>query len=361
MNEPSNIRILLIEDSETDVLLLQEAFADLDGFNYQLRHVQRLADGLAHLKESRVDVVLLDLGLPDSQGVDTFTKLHLQAPNVPVLVLTALNDESVGVRTMKLGAQDYLVKNQMQPALLARSVRYAIERQRSTAELVHSQQQLRNLAARLQDVREEERTRLARAVHDELGQLLTALKMDLRWVEKRLSQSFAAENAAAMREKISEAEKLTDRTIETVQRIALELRPGVLDNLGLIEAIRDESRRFEARTGVKLTMDLPAKFQKLNLESVTAVFRIFQELLTNVARHASAHTVSVGLAENHGVLELIVQDDGMGMPPGALTRRTSLGLLGMSERAISLSGQIEFEAGPGEGTRAILRIPIKRN
>jgi signal transduction histidine kinase len=358
MNETPNVQILLIEDSETDVLLLRDAFADLDGFAHELTHVQRLAEGLTQLKEKSFDVVLLDLGLPDSQGVDTFTKLHRHTPNVPVLVLTALNDEFVGVRAMKLGAQDYLIKNLVQPRSLARAIRYAIERQRSTAELIQSQRQLRHLAARLQDVREAERTHIAREVHDELGQMLTALKMDLRWIEKRLAQSSGMDGVVAARAKLLETEKLTDRTIETVQRVALELRPGVLDNLGLAEAIRDEARRFESRTGIKMTMNLPGKLSKLKPETVNAFFRIFQELLTNVARHAGARAVTVRLAESNGELQLIVQDDGKGIPADALARRTSLGLLGMSERAISLSGEIQFEGAPGRGTRATLRIPI---
>lgn len=357
MNQPAQIRILLIEDNDTDVTLLREAFADLAAFRPELVAVPRLAEGLELLTRLTFDVVLLDLGLPDSQGIETFAKLHKQAPHIPILVLTALNDESAGEQAVRQGAQDYLIKNQMQPALLARSVRYAVERQRTKTELYDSQQRLRDLAARLQEVREAERTHIAREVHDELGQMLTALKMDLRWVEKRLAPPAGPEVIPVVSKKIAEAKELANQTIETVQQISLELRPSVLDNLGLVEAIRDDARRFETRSGVKLVMALPEKLPRLKPETITAFFRIFQELLTNVARHADARSVVVQLGEEQGKLTLIVHDDGKGIPAGAANRRTSLGLLSMSERAISLGGQIQFEGEPGRGTRATLRVP----
>jgi signal transduction histidine kinase len=358
MNKTHPVRILLIEDNETDVMLLREAFADLGESHHEFIQVSRLKEGLDLLKKEPFDVLLLDLGLPDSQGVDTFVKLHGQTPKIPVLVLTALNDESAGEQAVKLGAQDYLIKNQMQPPVLMRSIRYAIERQRIQRELFESQQWLRNLVAYLQNVREAERTQIAREVHDELGQMLTALKMDLRWMEKKLAQSSDEESVAAVTGKIAEANQLANQTIEIMQRISLELRPSVLDNLGLTQAIRDDARRFEVRTGVKLKMILPEKLPKLKLEIATAFFRVFQELLTNVARHAKARNVTVRLAENGGELELVVQDDGTGLPADALTRRTSLGLLGMNERAISLGGRIQFEGAPGKGTSATLTVPI---
>lgn len=145
MNEKLQIRVLLVEDSATDALLLQEALSDIPGIEYAVTHVERLADCLARLREEKFDVVLLDLGLPDSRGAETFARLHQEEVSVPVLVLTGLDDESTGMKTLQEGAQDYLIKHQLQGSLLGRSIRYAIERHRLTTELRDSERRFRAL------------------------------------------------------------------------------------------------------------------------------------------------------------------------------------------------------------------------
>jgi PAS domain S-box-containing protein len=145
VNEKLKIRVLLVEDNATDALLLREALTEVAGVEFALTHVERLADGLAQLRNEKIDVVLLDLGLPDTRGVDTFIRLHQHEPEVPVLVLTGLDDETTGMKTLQEGAQDYLIKHQLQASLLGRSIRYAIERHRLAAELRDSERRLRTI------------------------------------------------------------------------------------------------------------------------------------------------------------------------------------------------------------------------
>ncbi len=145
MNAHQKIKILLVEDNPVDVLLLQESFADFDDLDYELTHVELLSGALAHIAVSRPDIVLLDLGLPDSQGVETFLSLHRHAPDVPTLVLTALNDANIGLRAVRAGAQDYLIKKQAQAPLLCHAIRYAIERHSFAAALVASELRTRSI------------------------------------------------------------------------------------------------------------------------------------------------------------------------------------------------------------------------
>jgi len=223
-----------------------------------------------------------------------------------------------------------------------------------------AERQLRALSARLHLLREEERARIAREIHDELGQTLTALKMDLRWAEKRLtSESSLTLNPVL--DRIVEAGELADATIASVQRIAAELRPGVLEDLGLTAAIRHEAKRFEERTGVLCRLQLPESEPKLPDDLATTMFRIFQEAITNVARHAEATEVEVQLAQEADGLTLRVGDNGKGIRPADLEHAKSLGLVGMKERAESLGGKVTIQEGSPSGTVVQLVLPLSRH
>lgn len=220
-----------------------------------------------------------------------------------------------------------------------------------------SEAQLHALAARLQAVREQERTRLAREVHDVLGQLLTALTMDIAWLRRRLTQVDDAPLRAAMGDKLSDMGTLTAGMIRSVQEIASELRPSILDNLGLAAAIRFEAGRFQSRTEIPCAVELPAETPALDPDRVTGLFRILQELLTNVARHAGATRVAIRLAEDDAGITLEVADDGRGITREQLADPRSMGLLSMHERVREMGGEIAFDGGPGAGTRVMVRVP----
>jgi signal transduction histidine kinase len=226
------------------------------------------------------------------------------------------------------------------------------ERKRAEDERQRSLEQLRALAARLQGIREEERKSVAREIHDQLGQALTAIKIDLSSLihdlpadKKQGSESFL---------------NLIDQTIQSVRRISTELRPGILDDLGLVAAVEWAGEEFEARTGTTCRLDLPQDDIAVDPEQATAIFRILQEALTNVARHADASDVEVRLAREDGHLTLEVHDNGKGIAGDKLSSGGSLGILGMRERAMLLGGELAISGPPRNGTTVRVRIPEAR-
>lgn len=222
------------------------------------------------------------------------------------------------------------------------------------AQLRDSGEQLRALAARLQSVREEERARIAREIQERLGQALAVLRMDLAWVASRLPAS-----PAPLEERVQGMLALTNSTIHSVRRIATELRPGVLDDLGLVAALEWQAQEFQTRTDIACEFGSSQADFALAPAVGTALFRICQEALTNVARHAHATRVSIRLQEEAGSLVLIVVDNGRGITDEEIAHRTSLGLLGMQERALLLGGKLTIAAQSGEGTTITVRVPLK--
>jgi signal transduction histidine kinase len=235
--------------------------------------------------------------------------------------------------------------------------RRAEEQRRSVIEKARAR--FRDLSARIQHLREEERTRISREIHDELGQLLTGLKLELRWIEDRLAgQEDRALNPVL--DKLVEAGEVVDNTIAAVQRIAADLRPSVLDDLGLGSAIREEGLRFAGRTGIACEVEPSDEAEHVPEDVATAAFRIFQESLTNVARHSGAKTVRARYEVKDGALSLAVHDDGKGIESSVFDSPMSLGLLGMKERAEQLGGQIGFEKGDDGGTKVWVKVPVKK-
>jgi two-component system sensor histidine kinase UhpB len=605
------MRILLIEDNPGDVRLLREHLAEAGAGRFELTHVDRLSAGLERLVETSFDVVLLDLSLPDSQGQDTVFRIRATSNRMPIVVLTGVEDEALGLQLIQSGVQDYLVKGQVTGPLLTRSLCYAVERvrmeeilyesearfraimdnspalmflkdiegrylqinrryeevfhianrdiigktdeeifppmqaaafrandqkvldaglamefeeealhddgvhtgivmkfpllneqrqmsalcgividiterrraesalqiaqtklrqtlqasntglwdwntvtneveftpewkrqlgyedheiagrfeewearlhpedqeralayvraylekpereyaqefrlqhkdgsyrwiasrasfalepdgrrvrllgshmditdrKRSEEQLQRTLGELRTLSQRLDVVREEERTRIARELHDELGVRLTCLKLDLAWL-----QSLMVRESLPPRDKM--AEKLhsmtaeVDATIASVQRLVVELRPGILDDLGLVAAIEWQCQDFERRSGTPCVCKASQEKIVLDGAHATAAFRICQEALTNVARHAKATSIRVLIEQINGELLLEIQDDGQGIRTEQLTDSASSGLLGMRERASSLGGHVGIDSWLGKGTTVTLRLPI---
>jgi PAS domain S-box-containing protein len=239
------------------------------------------------------------------------------------------------------------------PRLWLAIVENVTERKQAQEELQHSFEQLRALTARLQVIREEERKSVAREIHDELGQALTAIKIDL----VSLMRELPADQQQQGKRPDSILE-LVDHTIQSVRRISTELRPGILDDLGLVAAVEWATEEFEARTGTRCRLDLPGNDIEIDQERATAMFRIFQETLTNVARHANASEVGVRLAKENGDLTLEVHDNGRGIGKEQLSGSRSLGILGMRERAALLGGELGIIGAPEEGTTVRVRIPV---
>ena len=233
------------------------------------------------------------------------------------------------------------------------------DRKQAEDALRTSEEQLRALSARMQSAREEEGARIAREIHDELGSALTGLKWDLEAIDKTLRGSDTEAESSGVSKRISSMTGLIESTINTVRRIASELRPGMLDDLGLIAAIDWQAQQFQARTGIKYHTDTTLDHVDLSSQAATAVFRIFQEILTNVLRHAQATTFYVTLREHRGCVELKVRDNGRGITEREIDNAQSLGLLGMKERALLVGGEVNIDGRKGEGTVVVVRVPIQ--
>lgn len=237
---------------------------------------------------------------------------------------------------------------------LAETPGEGLERNAIGGALRHPEAALRALAAHIQSVREDERTRISREVHDELGQALTGLKMDLAWLEKRLPAELT-EPAGKIRSMF----RLIDDTIQSVRRIAADLRPPVLDAAGLPGALKWQAKEFQARTGIRSRVHLPDREFDIGRDRSTAVFRIFQEAMTNVARHAKATRVDIKLRLDADHLILTVLDNGLGIARADAQSSKSLGLLGVRERALLLGGEVEIDGNHGGGTSVTLSVPLR--
>lgn len=227
------------------------------------------------------------------------------------------------------------------------------ETKKSSEELRISREQLRNLHKHAQDVRERERTRVAREIHDELGQVLTALKMDLSYLAKKLPQDLPS-----LRTKTNLMLRFIDMTIQSVKRITMDLRPGLLDHLGLVAAIEWQAEEFQKRTGIRYGITVDPEDIILNPDRSTSIFRIFQETLTNIARHAHATEIKISLLEKDGILVLMVSDNGIGISKDQIENARSFGLMGIKERAYFSGGQAKIYGQKGKGTTVQVSIPM---
>jgi PAS domain S-box-containing protein len=230
------------------------------------------------------------------------------------------------------------------------------ERRTTEERLRASREQLRALAAHLQAVREEEATRIARELHDQLGAALTGLNFEVSWIERQLKQPPTTEKLKALRERVHGILELIDRTVGSIRAICLELRPAMLDQLGLATTIGWQAAEFQNRTGIRCLVSGPDEVPA-DPERATAIFRILQEILTNVARHAKASEVRIEIKELDGEVIVTASDNGRGFAPDASARQNRFGLVGMKERAIAAGGSLEIVSAQDDGTTVTVRVP----
>jgi len=226
------------------------------------------------------------------------------------------------------------------------------KRKRTEEELRESRRRLRELASYLESAREKERTRISREIHDELGQSLTALKIDVHWLTQRLPK-----DDPLLMDKAKTVSELIDTNVHLVQRISSELRPGLLDNLGLSAAIEWQASQFQNRTGVECTVTSEPEDIVLDQTRSTALFRICQETLTNIARHAHATRVEIILREKNAEVEMEVCDNGKGIMEEKISNPKSFGLMGIRERVHSLGGVVRISGAENKGTTVRVQIP----
>jgi signal transduction histidine kinase len=230
----------------------------------------------------------------------------------------------------------------------------AVERQWAEEDVQNSNERLRKLYQRLEMIREEERTRIAREVHDELAQILSTLKLELSLLDKKM-----VNDKALLRNDTQMMLALINNTIQTVKRIAMDLRPPILDDLGLDEAILWQGHEFERRTGIHFDFEVCFGNVELDMDRSTAIFRIFQETLTNILRHAKAKNINVRMQEENDMVTVEIEDDGIGITQDQVSDNKSLGLLGMRERARAWDGDVNIRGMQDQGTT--VTINIQRN
>jgi signal transduction histidine kinase len=323
-------------------------------------------DALRILLNHDFAVILLDIRMPTLDGFETATLIHgrPRSSHTPVIFITAeVSSDAERFRAYTMGAVDYIFTPIM-PEVLCAKLRvfvdlYYLQRKLmiKTDELVASKHLLHELASHQEKIKEEERKRIAREIHDDLGQNLLALRIDASLLHARTSKSHARLN-----QKVKNALSHIDATIKSVRTIINDLRPPVLD-LGLQAAIEWQVEEFRRRSGIacELVVDSENFDQGLNEPDATALFRILQESLTNVLRHAQASAVQVMLARYGSQLSLTVTDNGVGMPLGPKRRGESFGLQGMEERVRMLGGEMGLASQPGSGVSIKVAIPVEDN
>ena len=353
------LRAIIVEDTPDDLFLLLLALRRA-GFAPEHVHVQTAAELDAALRGGPWDVVLSDYTLPDFSGLMALTQVGAYDPDMPFIIVSGNIGEDVAVAAMKAGAHDYLIKGNLTRlgAAVERELREAdMRRARRHDEqaLRHARLRLQALSNRMLEMQEAERRHIARELHDEIGQSLTAIKLSL---EARALRS--ADEAA--RRHAGEIAGVAGEVLDQVRRLSLDLRPPQLDDLGLRAALHWLVKRHTREPGPAIELAAPEDLPRLGPEVETACFRIAQEALTNVLRHASATRVLIAMEVDNGLFCLDVVDDGCGFDVAAAQTKalqgTSLGLVGMNERAALAGGQIRLTSRAGEGTRLCVRFPL---
>ena len=345
-------KILLVDDEPKSLYALQQLLATLDE---NLMVAQSGEEALRLALKNDFAVILLDVRMPGIDGFETARLIRSRERSraTPIIFLTAAADEMTSMfRGYEVGAVDYLMKPVV-PEILKSKVAVFVELHRKSERLRESEEKLRRLAAHLISVREEERAHIAREIHDELGQVLTGLKMEVTWLAKRLKE-------APLVEKTDSMCRLIDSSVQTVRKIATGLRPEMLDDMGLVAAVGWQAKEFQKRTGIRVRIKLPPESARPDIDVATTMFRIFQEILTNVARHSRATRIDVDLQIAEDKVSLEVADNGVGIAEADLNGRKSLGLLGMHERALLFGGEVSITGRTGEGTRVLVTIPLRK-
>lgn len=370
--------VLIVEDTPESLVLLSEL---MQSVGYSVRQAQDGEMALLSVQNRIPDLILLDVRMPNMDGFEVCKRLKSDpiTSNIPIIFLSALQESEDRLLGLRLGAVDYISKPYEPQEVLLR-VRTHLElrnlqlhleemvemrtqqltteindRRNAEYELLESRQKLRELTGYLEDVREDERARIAREIHDELGQALTVIRIDITRMATKLD-----EPRERLQEYLDNITSVLEQATDTARTISENLRPGMLDLLGLEAAIGHHVERFSDTTGIPCALKID-NLGHLNIDSKlsTAVFRIVQESLTNIARHAQASKVDVSIADLDVELVVIIQDNGTGIPPRQGIKKRSYGLLGMSERTQSLGGNLMIESVPGKGTRIEASFPYQ--
>lgn len=352
------LRVLIVEDDHDDLLLLLRALRRA-GYAPDYVRVQTAAELAQALRGDDWDIVLSDYTLPEYSGLMALRQVREFDADMPFIIVSGNIGEDVAVAAMKAGAHDYLIKGNLARlgAAIDREIREAAMRRarnRDERELQEARMRLQALSNSMLQVQESERRHIARELHDEIGQSLTALKLNLEALQRRLHGHAAlpqAINAAA----------LAGQLLDQVRALSLDLRPPQLDDLGLAAALHWLVGRHELEDGPALALKTPEALPRFDALVETACFRIAQEAVTNALRHARPAEIRIALDFDASRLRLSVRDDGLGFDPAEARLRAlqggSLGLIGMDERCQLAGGRLDIVSRSGDGTEIIATFP----
>ncbi|MFN9748907.1 MAG: response regulator [Burkholderiales bacterium] len=349
------LKVLHLEDSELDHELVC-AHLIRDGLTVDIIRVDNESDFLGVIDDpkSHIDVVISDYNLPGFSGLLALELLKARGLDLPFLLVSGQIGEDTAVEAMRNGASDYILKNNL--VRLVPAVLHAFEacvtrraRRRADLELQASKQRLQELAQHLQTSIELERAAIAREIHDDVGGALTALKLDLAWVSRRI-------DAPEISTRMEAALEMVTHAIEASQRIMHNLRPAILEQ-GLVAALQWMAGRFEKRAGIPCILRLPPEILNLPSGVPLVAYRTAQEALTNISKHAHANRVEIDLSLAGGVLSLEVSDNGRGLNQLDLGKVRSFGIRGLQERARTVGGWIDISS-TSSGTTLILSVPL---
>jgi signal transduction histidine kinase len=348
VENPIELRALFVEDSPLDYNLLLRLLR-VAGYEVNAVRVENEVGMRAALASGTWDVVISDHSLPDFSSTEALKVFKEAALDVPFIIVSGTIGEDIAVEAMVAGADDYIIKSSL-PRLvsaLKRSLAAAAARRDERI----ARQRLRELSLHLEQVKEAERKVIAREIHDDIGGLLTGLTFDLSWL-----QCHALGDQVA--ERLQNMHTLLEQARGSVQRILRELRPPMLE-LGVVAALEWQAQDFSRRHGI------PCHFVS-NRETIAVseavsgtLFRICQEALTNIAKHAQAKSVNIELFADISNVTLEITDDGVGLAADSQAKSSAYGLLGMRERAASLNGWLDVNSAPGRGTSLMLSLPLE--
>ena len=351
------MKILHLEDSQLDHVIAQKALTSANMVCSWTR-VETLDQFIQHCNSYRVDLVLADYQLPGYTALDAWHSYPLQGSRPPFVLFSGAIGEAAAVAAIHVGFADYLSKSDSDK--LARVVRRALDFDRSIKEkaatdiaLALSKRRLSELNEHLQSLIENERKAISREIHDDIGGALAAAKLDIAWLLRRSLDPEIELHANSARESLQTA-------IDACRRIMLNLRPSILDD-GLRAAIEWLVDGFSIRSGVKVHVRIEEAPKSIKPEILLVAFRVTQEALTNITKHAESTTVSIDISSHHDFLTLEVSDNGRGMSPEEKLKPQSFGLRGLQERAQSVGGWLDISSKLGHGTSLILSIPLNNS
>lgn len=371
--------ILIVDDTPVNLAVLVEY---LEEYGFNIRIARRGETALQRVHYAAPDIILLDVLLPGINGFETCRRLKADAATaeIPVIFMTSLASAEDKITGFEVGGVDYVTKPLQQAEVLARITTHLrlralaqnlreqnaqlalsgqTERERLFSAVRQQRSQLRALTSKLTEVQESERRQLARELHDEMGQALTAIRMDLAAVEGALPD----DTPPTARERLAEAVNLTDQTLEQIRELSLDLRPPMLDDLGLVPTLRWYLKRYARRSNIEAGLSVQGLEQRLTPAVETALYRVVQEALTNVVRHANASGVHLRLEYAPFSILLQIEDDGCGFDVDAVLLREvgSMGLLSMRERVMLLGGAFSVDSTGSVGTQITIEIPLEGN